>query len=438
MRTAARPLVAALLLAVAMTIGGCGGAGVLPAVDIHGAGFGTNASGTVRLWARAGMAGAYQFLTDRFNATHRGVHVELTIIPDTQYVTKFATAVRGRDVPDVVGIDDINSTLLAYHDALTNMTPLLDQLPFKKQLSPGHLNLATISGRAYAIPVAADISVLFYNKRIFAAAGLDPNRPPRTTAGVLSDARAITAKVHNVKGYSIAGDNPGILGFTGLPIVWASHTHLFSGPLDSQHVNVAHNQAMHKLLQLYRTMWTEQLMPSSDRTDSGATWGKDFLAGTVGMWPGNWASLAGKIPANLRGQVGATVFPGVGGGRSEFDGGDNISIPRGASNPSGAWEFIEFALEAKQQAELPASGFTPVRSDVDTAQFRKKFPLDAVALANLKSGYAEKTLAYNLAINQTSSPFTQMITDAVFGGNVDSVVNGAQTGFVRALQEAED
>ncbi len=317
------------------------------------------------------MAGAYQFLTDRFNATHKAVHVDLTVIPDTQYVTKFATAVRGRDVPDVVGIDDINSTLLAYHDALTNMTPLLDQLPFRKQLSPGHLNLATINGRAYAIPVAADISVLFYNKRIFAAAGLDPNNPPRTTSEVLSDARTITAKVHSAKGYSIAGDNPGILGFTGLPIVWASHAHLFSGPLNSQQVNVAHNQPMHQLLQLYRTMWTEQLMPASDRTDSGATWGKDFLAGTVGMWPGNWASLSGKIPANLSGQIGATAFPGVGGGRSEFDGGDNISIPRGASNPSGAWEFIKFALQAKQQADLPSSGFTPVRSDVDTAQFRK-------------------------------------------------------------------
>ena len=59
-------------------------------------------------------------------------------------------------------------------------------------------------------------------------------------------------------------------------------------------------------------------------------------------------------------------------------------------------------------------------------------------MANLKSGYAEKTLAYNLAINQTSSPFTQMVTDAVFGGNVDAVVNAAQTGFDRALQEAED
>ena len=126
------------------------------------------------------------------------MHVDLTVIPDTQYVTKFATAVRGRDVPDVVGIDDINSTLLAYHDALTNMTPLLDQLPFRNQLSPGHLNLATIHGRAYAIPVAADISVLFYNKRIFAAAGLGDRITRRARSSeVLSDARAITAKVHS-------------------------------------------------------------------------------------------------------------------------------------------------------------------------------------------------------------------------------------------------
>lgn len=434
--SAVRPLAVAVISALALILAGCGGAGVLPAVNVSQAGFGEHATGTVQLWVRAGMAGAYQYLTQRFNATHSDLHVELTVIPDTQYVTKFATAVRGRDVPDVVGIDDINSTLLAFHDSLTNMTPLLHQLPFRKQLSPGHLNLATIGGRSFAIPVAADISVLFYNKEIFRKAGL--SGPPKSTAQILSDARTITHKVDGAYGYSIAGDNPGILGFTGLPIVWASRTHLFSGPLDDQHVNVGHNRALRALLTLYRTMWVQHLMPTSDRTDSGANWGADFRAGTVGMWPGNWASLAGKIPANLQGRIGAVAFPGVGGGRSEFDGGDNISIPRGAQNPSGAWEFIKFALAKKQQTDLPSSGFTPVRSDVYDASFRKRFPLDAVALANLKTGYAEKTLAYNLAINQTSSPFTTMITSAVFGGNVDSVVAGAQSGFERALQEAED
>jgi multiple sugar transport system substrate-binding protein len=427
--------VAGLLLTV---LTGCGGAGVLPAVDVRAPGFGQHASGTVRLWVRAGMAGAYQQLTDEFNQTHRQARVELTVIPDTQYVTKFATAVRGRDVPDVVGIDDINSTLLAFHDSLTDMTPLLRTLPFRRQLSPGHLNLATIGGRAYAIPVAADISVLFYNKKLFRRAGLDPSRPPRTTAELLADARRITAKVDGANGYSIAGDSPGILGFTGLPIVWASGVHLFSGPLNSQRVEVANNGPLRQLLQLYRTMWTEHLMPPNDRTESGATWGKDFLAGTVGMWPGNWASLANRIPANLKDQIGGVLFPGVRGGRSEFDGGDNISIPRGATNPSGAWEFIKFALQARQQAELPASGFTPVRADVDTPQFRKRFPLDEVALAGLKQGYAEKTLAYNLAINQTSSPFTQMITSAVFGGSVAHNARSAQGGFERALSEAED
>jgi multiple sugar transport system substrate-binding protein len=192
------------------------------------------------------------------------------------------------------------------------------------------------------------------------------------------------------------------------------------------------------MLEFYRDVWHDGLSSPSSRTETGATWGKDFLAGTVGLWPGNEGALIGNgiTPAFAK-QVGAVALPGAVSGSSVFAGGDNIAIPRGAKNASGAWEYIQYALQTAQQATLPQSGYTPIRSDVATAQFDAKYPRTAVALKALPRGYAPKTLAYNTAVNQVSGPFFAMFSSAVFGGNVDGAIHQAQTGFERALTQAE-
>jgi multiple sugar transport system substrate-binding protein len=424
---------------IATSVSGCAGAGVLPSPNVHHPGFGTNATGTVQLWVRAATQALSQPIVNKFNATHPRLKVVLTPIPDTQYVTKFATAIRGRSVPDLVDMDDINSTLLAYHDALTNITPLARKLPYLSKLSPTHLRLATLHGRMYAIPYAADVSVLYFNKTLFRKAGLDPNHPPTTLPAVLKDARAITKLGHGIKGISFGGDSPGIMGFTGLPSIWAEHVDLFRGPVGKQTANIAHNTPLRQWLQFYRTVWADGLAQPSSRTETGATWGKDFVAGKVGMWPGNLGALvADAIPKNVIKQVGAVPLPGARHGSCVFAGGDNIGIPRGAKNASGAWEYIKFALSKAQQSTMPAAGFTPVRRDVVTPQFVKKYPLDAVPARSLPHGYASKTLAYNTAVNQVSGgPFLQMFVTAVFGGNVEGAIKAAQPGFASALLEAD-
>jgi multiple sugar transport system substrate-binding protein len=429
---------AVLAALVAVLVCACAGAGTLPSPDITGAGFGADAKGTVNLWVRAATQAASAPIVAAFNKSHPALTVRLTAIPDTQYVTKLATAIRGRSVPDVVDVDDINSTLLAYHDALTDITPLVDRLPYKDKLSPAHLRLATYHNRIYAVPFAADISVLYYNTTLFRRAGLDPNKPPTTLAQVLADARAINKLGHGVSGFSFGGDSPGIMGFTALPSVWASKNYIFGGDLANQSADVEHNTALRTMLDFYRTAWHDGLSSPTSRTETGATWGKDFLAGKVGIWPGNEGALIGQgiTPAFAK-QVRAVPLPGALHGSCVFAGGDNIAIPRGAKNASGAWEYIQFALQTSQQATLPTSGYTPVRVDVATRAFDAKYPRTAVALHALPEGYAPQTLAYNTAINQVSSPYFQMFTSAVFGGNVDAALKTAQGGFDRALSQAE-
>ncbi len=133
-------------------VSGCG-SGLLPEPDVTKVGFGENATGTVTMWCRGATAAGVQVAVDRFHAAQDQLHIDLTPVPDGQYVTKLATAIRGREVPDIVDIDDINSQLFIYRGVFTDLTPLVDALPYRDALSPGHMRLATRNGRRYGVPL---------------------------------------------------------------------------------------------------------------------------------------------------------------------------------------------------------------------------------------------------------------------------------------------
>jgi multiple sugar transport system substrate-binding protein len=84
-----------------------------------------------------------------------------------------------------------------------------------------------------------------------------------------------------------------------------------------------------------------------------------------------------------------------------------------------------------------ATGFTPIRDDVLTPAYAAKYPFDAVALRALPTGYAPKTLAYNIVFNQPGGPWLTLFTDAVFGGDVPGALRAAQGSFTDAITEAE-
>jgi multiple sugar transport system substrate-binding protein len=432
----ARAVLGATLAAlVATALGGCAN-GTLKAANVRAPGFGSGARGTVIVWCRGDTQTAEDEIAARFNASHPHLHVKVVPIPDTEYETKLATAIRGGYVPDVVDGDDINAQLFIYHDAFDDLTPLLDKLPFRDKLAKPMLSLGEHDRRYYSVPFSADVSLLYYNKALFKRAGLDPNRPPRSMAQVVTDARRITKLGHGIKGYSFGGDSAGLWGFTIAPSAWAEKGYTFAGRTGHQRANIAHNGPLAATLQDLRTMWREGSMPQSDHTQTGATWGIDFGAGTIGIWPGNWATVQLHMP---KFPVGVTELPGPTHGTSAFAGGDSVAIPRGAKNPSGAWEYIKFALQPAQQELLPKAGYTPVRTDLLHSPKLAKYPAVLEGMRALRTNaYAPNTIAYETVINEESGPFQAMCMEAVFGSApVREVLRRAQAQFNTAMAEAQ-
>jgi len=399
--------------------------------------FGVNATGVVHFWARQATDGPAKALVAKFNATHKNLKIVLHLTPPNDDTSQLATSIRAGDEPDVVGLNDIDVPSFAREGALLNITKYVDALSYKNALSPGHLQLATANGQYFGVPYLADLSVLWYNKALFKQAGLNPNDPPSTYAQIVTDSEKINALGHGISGFSFAGDCQGCLGFVMLPSLWAAGQHLINGPLGSQTANVASNAPLKEMLTDYKIMWAKHLTPVADQTQNGLTWGQDFEAGKVGILPGDYGfATAFKTKAQLADFADAPL-PGVNGGYSTFDGGDDFVIPAGAPNPSGAWEFIKWALEPTQQEEYPAEGDTPVRTDILTPAFTAKYPFDAVALKALAKGSVEFTLAYDAVFNEPGSPWFKMFEEAVYSGNVPAALKEGQSGIQSTLDSVK-
>jgi multiple sugar transport system substrate-binding protein len=418
-------------LGAALCLAGC--ATPAPPVNVTAPGFGTNATGVVQFWDRNTTAPFGTLLVNRFNATHKNLKVVLTPVQDTQYVTKLATAIRAGDPPDLVGIDDINSQLFIYHRSFADLTRLVNALPEKDKLSPAALNLTTENGHYYGTPYVADMSVLWYNKTLFRRAGLDPNKPPANYAQILSDARKIKALGHGIYGFAFAGRCEGCLGFTILPDIWATKKRLLYGQPGQERASIEGNTPLAQSLNLYHQLWADGLSDPESQVETGTTWGKDFLAGKIGMIPLGYGPIA-AAPASFRSQIGMAFLPAPGGGATAtFAGGANFGIPLGSGNPSGAWEFIKFALQQAQQSLAPQGGFEPIRSDVLTPKFRSKYPFAAAMLQGESRGYAPKTIVYNITFNQPGGPWLNMFTEAVFDDKVAAAIRAGQGGFTTAI-----
>ncbi|MGH3187197.1 MAG: ABC transporter substrate-binding protein [Streptosporangiaceae bacterium] len=427
----ARPLMlAAVAAAAALALSACGSS-ASTASSSSSAAFGVGATGVVHFWARQATDGVAKALVAQFNASHPNLKVVLHLTLPNEAVTELGTAIRAGSVPDVVGLNDINVPFFMHQNALMNLTQYVNALPYKSALSPGHMALATDNGQFYGLPYLADLSVLWYNKKLFTEAGLNPNDPPTSYAQILSDAKKISALGHGISGFSFAGDCQGCLGFTMLPSIWASGQHLISGPLGNQTANVANDAPLSQLLGFYQQLWADHLVPVADQTQNGLTWGADFESGKVGILPGDYGFATKMSPTS---EFADAALPAVsGGGYATFDGGDDFVIPKGASNPSGAWEFIQWVLQKHQQEEYPSLGDTPVRSDVLTAAFKAAYPYDAVALEALAKGSVEYTLAYNAVFNAAGSPWFKMFEDAVYNGNVSTGLTEGQSGIQSTL-----
>lgn len=131
---------------------------------------------TIRVWSHQGQEAenlAMREIAEAFNRAHReqGWKVEVTFFPDFQYTEKLAVAAAARDLPDAFDLDGplvarfVEAGLLAEIGGAFAKEELEDFLP--TIVAQG-----TIGGRLYALGSFESALVLYYDRDLFAKAGV--------------------------------------------------------------------------------------------------------------------------------------------------------------------------------------------------------------------------------------------------------------------------
>ncbi len=167
--------------AMALSLAACGTSGPT------GSGGGA-ATGAATMWALSGQPkeGLRQDTVDAFNKANPDEKLEVTFFQNDAYKTKIRTAIGAGQAPTLI-YGWGGGTLKAYADAgqVEDLTSFFADNPdVKDRLFPGSFGAATIDDKIYAMPIQ-DVQpiVLFYNKKVFADAGVEP---PKTWDDLMS------------------------------------------------------------------------------------------------------------------------------------------------------------------------------------------------------------------------------------------------------------
>ncbi|XEC97384.1 ABC transporter substrate-binding protein [Paenibacillus tarimensis] len=129
----------------------------------------------------------------KYEQENPGVKIKWTDLPFTAIENKLLTSIAAGKSPDVVNLNTNMALTLASKGALVDMNKeaTVEQrgIYFEDMYSS-----ASIGDSAFAFPWYIAPHVLMYNKKIYEAAGLDPNGPPVTWDEVKSHAAIIKEK----------------------------------------------------------------------------------------------------------------------------------------------------------------------------------------------------------------------------------------------------
>lgn len=307
--------------------------------------------GPVELTLWTGFTGgdraAYEDLIAAFNETHDDIQVTMEVQPWDTIAQKLPSAWATGQGPDLATPSFDPNVVAKYLD--TNSLLKLDDVGDTSLLAPSAIDAFTVDDTLYAVPANVATLQLYYNKSLFAAAGIE--QPPATAEEFKADAAALSGD--GVVGLSLADHEtiqmwPILQWLEGGDIVDADGCSVLDDPK-----NVAGLQS-----------WVDLVTAGAAPVGlTGAESDSLFSAGKAAMQlNGPWAA-AGYTEAGIDFGV-APVPVGVDGPVTL-----GSTVPMAASartkHPAEAQEFLEWwtGQDAQRQFALD-SGFPPVRTDL--------------------------------------------------------------------------
>ena len=153
---------------------------------------------TINFWESMPRANGEEMvkLTNQFNASQKKVHVNLVVQTTYQETfQKYRSALSNGQTPDIAMLTDTDTQAAIDTQSFIPAQTCMSAAGFKTgDLLPRALAYWKVNKTQWAMPFGVSGPVLYYNKKAFTAAGLDPNKPPATLSQLVSTAKTLKDK----------------------------------------------------------------------------------------------------------------------------------------------------------------------------------------------------------------------------------------------------
>jgi raffinose/stachyose/melibiose transport system substrate-binding protein len=342
----------AIATAAAIALAGCSGGG---AGDDSG-------KVTIEWWniqTQEPTKTVWQDVADAYMADHPNVTVEITVQDDAAFKTALDARLQAGDPPDL--FQTWGGGVLANQvDAGLVKDITSDVAPWIGTLSEAAASVGQVNGAQYAVPYDAGLVGFWYNKALFAAAGIDA--PPATWPEFVDDVAAL--KASGVIPIALgAGDKwPAMFWWAQLALGEGGQKALSDAGTDGSFDSAPFISAGEKIVDLVDAGAFQEGFLGATYGD--ATGQASLVANgqaameLMGTWaPGTQAGLAAN-GTGLGDDLGWFQFPTIPGGSGSADegfGGVN-SFAVGINAPVETLDFLEYISTLDVQKQIGAAG----------------------------------------------------------------------------------
>jgi multiple sugar transport system substrate-binding protein len=324
-------------------------------------------------------------LADEFNRTHKGIKVKATtggVVAD-QMRQKVTTALASGEYPDIAYIFGSDLANLARSDKVMDLTDKVNAPGFgwDDYYQPAR-DATMVNGRVRALPALVDDLAVVYNKKAFAAAGVDEPPDGWTWDDFAATSKALTNRDKGTFGtaWPAVGDEDTV--WRTWPLVWQGGGEIITDDGKAGFGGAPGEQAFGVVDRLAQdgSVYVDT-KPDSDQTY------QLFNNGKIGMVvTGPW-QLPDFIDAKM--DFGVAPLPTFGGEKLTISAPDTWTIfDNGDARSKAAVEFVQWLNSPAQDAKwVTQAGSLPLRKGTaeqpEWAAYQKKVPGLSVFLAGL-------------------------------------------------------
>ncbi|MEU2162458.1 extracellular solute-binding protein [Streptomyces chengbuensis] len=344
----------ALVASLALTATACGGDDAEGGKSSSG-----KLSGTVTWWDTSTVGSedkVFKKLAEGFTKLHPDVKINYVNVPFGEAQNKFKNAAQsGSGAPDVIRSEVAwtpEFADLGYLAPLDGTSALKEDKDFLPQAAAS----TKYNDKTYAVPQVIDSMGIFYNKKIFEAAGV---QPPASIAQLKTVSKKIKEKTGKT-GLYLRGDD----AYWFLSFLYGEGGNLVDA--EKKQITVD-NPAGVKAMKVVKDL-VDSGAAKTDATDGWNNMQTAFKEGKVAMMiNGPWAvtdTYAGKEFKD-KSNLGIVPVPAGSDGQGAPQGGHNLAVYAGSKNLEASYAFVEYMTSVESQTTVAKElSLLPTRTSV--------------------------------------------------------------------------